>query len=107
MLRCFFARRQNVLVVYSLPSRRIVVVAADLPCVRFRHCKIVRSADALQEPTELGGILQSGWRHDDRINHHHAGSQVGVASTQLERNGAAQAMADHNRLLKTELSTLP
>jgi hypothetical protein len=54
-----------------------------------------------------GSVAHIRRRHDDRIDHHHARSEVGIAPTQLKRNDASQAVADNERLFQTQLSALP
>jgi len=72
LLRYLLARRQNIGLVDHLSPRRIVEIATDFPCVGFRYRPVVRSADPVQQPLHVRGVPQTGRRHHNRVDHHHA-----------------------------------
>src|SRR5467141_3184170 len=107
LLRYLLARRQNIGLVDHLSPRRIVEIATDLPCVGFRYRSVVRPADAVQQPLQVWGILQTGGRHHNRVDHHHARGEFRITPAQFKHDRAAEAVADHDGLLQSQLGPLP
>src|SRR5262245_14612160 len=98
MLRGFLAGGENILIVYSLASVRIVEVAGHVPSAASGNRRVVRSADAVEPLPNLRAISQGGWQGDGRVDHQQTQGQIRIACTKLKRDRAAHAVADDYRL---------
>jgi len=92
---------------YVVQGKSVYLATMSVPITIGGKFRGVAGADFdlafVQQLAEHRAVAQFGRCHDDRIDHHHAGGQIGLAAAQLERDGSVgcrvRALRRRERLL--------